>query len=248
MQEVCKAIHPAWWQWHPPVGVAVGLAGLIAVFFPLIRSWDKISPKERASWVALFVTLFGIEFRTIYRDQIEKDQARDLATCQQMQQFRASVAGLENIVGGGSYTVLTLYSSTFGILTNKGSSSLHDVTMQISDDFVKEDLVKQHPVMTLDQFDKTYRTVHIGDMAAGSNSFQRFEKHPFTRRDGLISITITFLALNGTWTEELHVRPVWGTLATAIRVTGHTWPGDRDRVLYEEVTSNYPRENGKPVW
>jgi hypothetical protein len=98
MQEVCKEIHAAWWQWHPPVGVAAGVAGLVAIFFPLTRSWDKISRKERALWVFVFVSLFGIEFRTIYLDRSEADQEHALATCRQVEQFRQTVASLKSVL------------------------------------------------------------------------------------------------------------------------------------------------------
>jgi hypothetical protein len=82
------------WEWHPPVGVYIGILGLLAVVVPLVR--EKAGKKERAAWTALMFTLLLLEIKSIYQDRDEHQQ-----------QFASTLAAMKQvfneITGGDSY-------------------------------------------------------------------------------------------------------------------------------------------------
>lgn len=65
---------------------------------------------------------------------------------------------------------------------------------------------------------------------------------------------ITFFALNGTWMEELHYKRDGDKLQHAYRVVWQDFPpngsavGMKERVIREDITSDYPRVGGKVNW
>ena len=88
----CPEIVHHWWSWHPPVGVFIGILGLLSVLVPLFRSWNTISRAEKAIWTGAMFLLLLLELRTIYLDRSDHDAEQAKARCEQLMQFR-SIAG-----------------------------------------------------------------------------------------------------------------------------------------------------------
>jgi hypothetical protein len=69
------------WAWHPPVGVWIGILGLLGVLVPLIRDPKDIGKREKALWTIILFLLLGLEFKSVYQDRDEHDaqqaEARD---------------------------------------------------------------------------------------------------------------------------------------------------------------------------
>jgi len=60
---VCSAICILrdWWLWHPPIGVWIGILGLLGVIVPLIRDLTKIGRREKAAWTFVMFALLLLE-------------------------------------------------------------------------------------------------------------------------------------------------------------------------------------------
>jgi len=88
----CPEMVSHWWKWHPPVGVFIGILGLLSVLVPLFRSWNTIPRVEKAIWTGAMFILLLLELRTIYLDRSDHDAEQAKARCEQLEQFR-NIAG-----------------------------------------------------------------------------------------------------------------------------------------------------------
>jgi hypothetical protein len=61
------------WHWHPPVGVWIGVLGLLGVVVPLFRDISKIGKPEKAVWTFVLFALLLLEIKTVYQDRNEDD-------------------------------------------------------------------------------------------------------------------------------------------------------------------------------
>lgn len=100
----CSPVVPT--PWHPPVGVFIGLLGLLGVLVPLLR--EKIGLREKASWTLILTVCLLLELRSIRLDQIQHDREQDFAVCQQLHSFQAIADSLSK----ASTTNQTQYDTT----------------------------------------------------------------------------------------------------------------------------------------
>jgi hypothetical protein len=61
------------WNWHPPVGVWIGVLGLLGVVVPLLRDFSQMKKGEKAVWTAVLFVLLLLELKSVYQDRREHD-------------------------------------------------------------------------------------------------------------------------------------------------------------------------------
>ena len=79
---------------HPPVGIFIGLLGLLGVV-PLIRNLAKMGKWEKAGWTLVMFGLMGLELRSIYLDRRD-DEAEQAAARAQSESWVHCVPALTN--------------------------------------------------------------------------------------------------------------------------------------------------------
>jgi hypothetical protein len=118
----CHEVIPTIWQWHPPVGVFIGLLTIPAVLVPWFRG-EKVGRTERAFWTLLICLFVSLEIRTIYLDQAQHDRDQALARCQQLESFRG-IADTLNVAISDSSTQFTSTMSNIGKILTKQDTTL----------------------------------------------------------------------------------------------------------------------------
>ena len=86
------------WAWYPPVGVFIGILGLLGVLVPLLRDLGKIGKGERAIWTLIFFALVLLEIKSIYQDRNAHDEAQALARMEQLNQFKMIADGINTSI------------------------------------------------------------------------------------------------------------------------------------------------------
>lgn len=99
------------WRWHPPVGVWIGLLGLIGVIVPLIWDVTRISKRKKAVWTAVMFVLLGLELKSIFQDRNEHDREQGAARAEELDHFERIAKGIgtsiDQITGGDQYCWLS---------------------------------------------------------------------------------------------------------------------------------------------
>jgi hypothetical protein len=90
----CKEFVQAWWQWHPPVGVYIGILAVMGVLVPWFRG-TEIRAREESFWTFLMFLFVGLEFRTLYLDRDQHDVEQAFARCEELNSFREISGGLK---------------------------------------------------------------------------------------------------------------------------------------------------------
>jgi len=86
------------WAWHPPVGVWIGILGLLGVLVPLIRDLNKISEREKALWTVVLFALLLLELKSVYQDRNEHDQQQAEARERETTSFESIANRIEGAI------------------------------------------------------------------------------------------------------------------------------------------------------
>src|ERR1700761_3574381 len=86
----CPILVEPWWNWHPPVGVFIGLLAVVGVLIPWFKG-DNVHPRERMWWSILMVGCFVLELRTIYLDQSQHDHEQQHSRCEETAEFESVI-------------------------------------------------------------------------------------------------------------------------------------------------------------
>jgi hypothetical protein len=97
---VCWIICIWWdlWAWHPPVGVWIGVLGLLGVIVPLIRDINKIGRREKAVWTFVMFALLLLEIKSVYQDRKEHDTEQADARYRETKNFETIASGIKDSV------------------------------------------------------------------------------------------------------------------------------------------------------
>jgi hypothetical protein len=102
------------WHWHPPVGVWIGVLGLLGVVVPLFRDISKIGKPEKAVWTFVLFALLLLEIKTVYQDRNEDDAEQAEARAEQLREFNKIAGGIDNTIAISNQH----FDGTMGNLTN----------------------------------------------------------------------------------------------------------------------------------
>jgi hypothetical protein len=222
------------WAWHPPVGVFIGILGLISVLVPWLRL--NQSAKEKAIWTALMFLLLLLEFKSIAQDRSEQNQEQATSRAELLANFQGIASRIEksnganrkqftqtlrrvdaaiNATTGGSgfiYFTATLFGGSPQeldfIAENPSPVPIYEVSAQI------QDLVRN---LRLNTEGKTYQTSaeliqdrikifpNLGSFAPRS-SLMLTNVHTSIGTEADQRFLITFLSgRNGNWYEDLYL-------------------------------------------
>ena len=83
-----------WWSRHPPVGLWIGILGLLGVLVPLIRKVDEMGKREKALWTFVMFALLLLEIKSVYQDRNEHDKAEREARQRSEENFKSIANGI----------------------------------------------------------------------------------------------------------------------------------------------------------
>src|SRR5579863_9917247 len=106
-----------WWQWHPPIGVYIGVLACVGVIVPwLFRSPEKMGRGEKAIWTAIMLALVMLEINTLYQDRNEHDAEQNQARCEQIERFGQIADGIKEAVKQSQQEYIDTIEHVDGVL------------------------------------------------------------------------------------------------------------------------------------
>ena len=123
---------------YPPVGVFIGILGLLGIFVPLIRDLAKMGKWEKALWTAVIFALLLLEIKSIYYDRSEHDAQQAEARAEQLRHFNEIAAGINTSIEKSGEQFKATMDRTDTLIT-KASENIDAVTG--GRDFVVVDIV-----------------------------------------------------------------------------------------------------------
>lgn len=81
---------------HPPVGIFIGLLGLLGVVVPLVRKLETMGRWEKAGWTLVMFALMGIELRSIYMDRADNEAKQKTARAELLANFQGIADGIKS--------------------------------------------------------------------------------------------------------------------------------------------------------
>src|ERR1035441_10925130 len=79
---------------HPPVGIFIGLLGLLGVVVPLVRKLETMGRWEKAGWTLTMFVLMGLELRSIYIDRADNEMKQAAARTELLTNFKKIANGI----------------------------------------------------------------------------------------------------------------------------------------------------------
>jgi hypothetical protein len=256
---ICKTacVLHSLWAWHPPVGIWIGILGLLGVVVTLLRDPKEIGKGEKAVWIIILFALLFLEMKSVYQDRNEHDEAERQSRERSEQNFSEIANGIQGAVnglnttiaegrehfdktmvglasavntqtGGESYaSLLFVPQQGFMFFAHRGQFPLYEVTARITNLDDKNDLIGT--------------TVSVGDMIKGHGNMVAVPANLAYLTDR-INANIFFTARNGSWTELLRVRKLTnGSWCRAIRIEGLFTSIKRGKLMCETIDPQFPR-------
>lgn len=97
---MCRIVWILWdlWSWHPPVGVWIGILGLLGVLVPFFRDLARIGRHERALWTVVMFALLLLEIKSVYQDRNEHDLQQAEARERETKNFERIAKGITEAI------------------------------------------------------------------------------------------------------------------------------------------------------
>lgn len=254
--------------------LAVALLAVAAVIMTArAEHWTRT---EQIIWIIVAFALFGIESRSIVQDHAEQErQQEEQSRIQQVEfasvlrqnerDFRETVEnsktifketekaasfaqnGVNNITGGDSFAslhIMHVRGDTAGFMVaNSTNYPVRQLDIRIVDLDRFDTVTKENPNFSMEDIAQTEVGFSIGDIGAHQSRIMPNANLPLPHYS---RYNIFFMAMNGSWHEELRVEHLAESTATATRIFRD---GTRKELLMESVDKNFPRSpDGKVNW
>jgi hypothetical protein len=85
--------------WHPPVGAFIAILAVLGVAVPWFRG--EVNKREKAFWTLVMFALLGLELRSLYMDQDQREADETSARKEQLRQFGVIASGIESAITEG---------------------------------------------------------------------------------------------------------------------------------------------------
>ena len=161
---------------------------------------------------------------------------------------RLSKQNIDAVTGGNSFCyALASFVGNEALLTlaTRGSSPLHDVTIDLVDLDMERDLLARKQPLTLDaigHFTTFFPAVPFL-VSSSVHTLTKITLGAVEKRN----LYFHFYSMNGVWGETLNLRLVSGQWTQAIKVTKEAKP-NHQKVIFLYVPPNYPKVNGDVDW
>jgi hypothetical protein len=86
------------WASHPPVGVWIGILGLLGAAVALTRDPTKISQREKAVWILAMTALLLLEVKSVYQDRNEHDREQKETRERETEHFQEIANGIDHTI------------------------------------------------------------------------------------------------------------------------------------------------------
>jgi hypothetical protein len=106
-------------RWYPPVGVFIGILGLLGIVVPLVRDLATMGKWEKAGWTLVMFVLMGLELRSIYMDRRDHEEQQAAARAEQLQHFKE--------VGDGITKAITTSQAEFAATMKRSDDILSGI-------------------------------------------------------------------------------------------------------------------------
>jgi hypothetical protein len=147
------------WAWHPPVGVWIGILGLLGVLVPLIRDIERIGKREKAVWTFIMFSLLLLEIKSVYQDRNEHDEEQAEARERETKNFQSIAKEIEGAIEQSQqHFDATMKKSDK--LISVTQESLNNITGGRSYAFVAAGIGPQGPPFSLEVWVKGKYGVH----------------------------------------------------------------------------------------
>lgn len=110
------------WRWHPPVGVWIGILGLLGVIVPLIRDLQNRRP-ERAVWTFVMFALLLLEIKSVYQDRNEHDEQQAKARALETESFKEIADGINGAIQQSDQHFQATMGSTDALITSTATTA-----------------------------------------------------------------------------------------------------------------------------
>jgi hypothetical protein len=107
---------------HPPVGIFIGLLGLLGVVVPLVRDLAKMGKWEKAGWTFIMFALMGFELRSIYIDRRDHETEQKNARAELLQNFKDIGNGIKKEIDTSQTEFAATMRRSDTILTGVGEN------------------------------------------------------------------------------------------------------------------------------
>jgi hypothetical protein len=108
---------------YPPVGVFIGVLGLLGIFVPLVRDLAKMGKWEKACWTAVIFALLLLEIKSIYYDRNEHDAQQAAARKEQLDQFNNIAGRIDTAIKDSSDQFKQTMGKTDTLITSRTRTS-----------------------------------------------------------------------------------------------------------------------------
>jgi hypothetical protein len=244
------------WAWHPPVGVWIGILGLVGVVVTLVRDPKEMSKREKAAWIFILFALLLLEIKSVYQDRSEHDEAERQSRERSEQNFREIAGGIQSAIDGLNTTIKegrehfdkTMAGLANTVNTQTGGESYASLLFVPQQGFLFFDHRGQHPLYGVDariaNLDETNNltgaTVSVGDLIRGHGNMVTVPANLAYLTDH-VNANIFFTARNGNWTELLRVRQTTNGWVRAIRIEGRFTSLKKAKLMCETIDPQFPR-------
>lgn len=109
-------------RWYPPVGVFIGILGLLGVVVPLVRDLAEMRKREKAFWTLVMFVLMGLEIRSIYLDRDTHETEQKNARAEQLQHFKDIADGIKHEINTSQAEFDATMKRSDSILTGVGEN------------------------------------------------------------------------------------------------------------------------------
>lgn len=163
---------------------------------------------------------------------------------------KLSRRNIDAATGGESYAVVWLgeviNDEASFMLIHKGDYALRSLRLNFTDRAETDRVVtRASPPPTFAEIMSTVKVEMIGDLPSVSQALQtRMNLTGVDRED----YKILFIALNGTWMEDLQLRKVSGSWVQALRIQRFNPITKEMETLEYDVRPGYPLKNGEVDW
>jgi hypothetical protein len=259
-----------WWRHLPAPGYAIGMLALLAAVMSIHIAKD-MSTWQQALWMLLIGVFLVIEFHAIaedrtnfardeaYKRKEENEQFQSIANGltgamqQSQQQFAATMSGIkksiDTVTGGDTfcYVIASPVGNQFMLtVATQGDNPLHEISVELVDVDLMRAIIAGKPSLfpeDIHRFTAYYPTIPF----LASTSARQLTSIPIGGGDKR-DLQITFLSMNGVWSETLKLRLTNGQWAQALRVSKIKSGKQASKPLYDFVSETYPKTNGKVNW
>jgi uncharacterized membrane-anchored protein YhcB (DUF1043 family) len=185
------------------------------------------------------------------QDQFQRTMAKsDQIVGEAASIARLSQQSIDAVTGGKSYAVvwpseIINDEVSFNVI-HKGDYAVRGLTLNLSNRATTDQVVNRaFPPPTLRDVMSTYTAETVGDLPGVVFPLRtKFNLLGLTRAD----YKIMFIALNGTWTEDLQLRKVGNVWAWASRTFRFNPETKKLDTLETDVRPEYPLERGEVDW